>query len=95
MGPNVLINFIISPVLRSKVGSLFSVSKVTFVGRELLLTIRLHCLLKKSLNKITFPKKLVTSRLSTESDGIREILEPFTKAFKIEQKVLAPVLVLV
>ena len=52
-------NFKISSVLESKVESLFSVSNVRFVGRELLLTIVLHCLLKKSLNKLAFAKKQV------------------------------------
>ena len=56
---NALMNFKISSVLESKVESLFSVSNVRFVGRELLLTIVLHCLLKKSLNKLVFAKKQV------------------------------------
>ena len=60
IGSNVLLNFIILPVLKSKVESLFSVSKIRFVGRELVLTIVLYCLLKKSLNKFAFAKKSVT-----------------------------------
>lgn len=48
------------PVLKSKVESLFSVSKIRFVGRELVLTTVLYCLLKKSLNKFAFAKKSVT-----------------------------------
>ena len=79
-----LINFKILPVLKSKVESLFSISKATFVGRELLLTIVLHCLLKKSLSKFAFAKTSVTSRLPANIGGIRGILEPFTKVFKID-----------
>ena len=60
IGSNVLLNFIILPVRKSKVESLFSVSKIRFVGRELVLTIVLYCLLKKSLNKFAFAKKSVT-----------------------------------
>ena len=48
---NAFINFIISPKLKPKVESLFSVSKVIFIVRELLLTTVQHCLLKKTLNK--------------------------------------------
>ena len=61
-GSNALVNFIISPVQKSKVGSLFSFWKIRFFDRELLLTIVLHCLLKKSLNKFDFAEKSVTSR---------------------------------
>lgn len=60
IGSNVLLNFIMLPVLKSKVESLFSVSKIRFVGRELVLTTVLYCLLKKSLNKFAFAKKSVT-----------------------------------
>ena len=48
---NAFINFIISPKLKPEVESLFSVSKVIFIVRELLLTTVQHCLLKKTLNK--------------------------------------------
>ena len=48
----------------------------------------LYRLLKKSSNKLAFAKKSVTSRLPTDSGGIRGILEPFTKVFKIEQAAL-------
>ena len=47
----------------------------------------LYRLLKKSSNKLAFAKKSVTSRLPTDSGGIRGILEPFAKVFKIEQAV--------
>ena len=47
---NAFINFI-SPKLKPKVESLFSISKVIFIVRELLLTTVQHCLLKKTLNK--------------------------------------------
>ena len=60
IGSNVLLNFIMLPVLKSKVESLFSVSKIRFVRRELVLTTVLYCLLKKSLNKFAFAKKSVT-----------------------------------
>ena len=61
-GSNALVNFIIAPVQKSKVGSLFSFWKIRFVDRELFLTIVLHCLLKKLLNKFDFAEKSVTSR---------------------------------
>ena len=48
---NAFINFIISHKLKPKVESLFSISKVIFIVRELLLTTVQHCLLKKTLNK--------------------------------------------
>ena len=48
---NAFINFIISPKLKPKGESLFSISKVIFIVRELLLTTVQHCLLKKTLNK--------------------------------------------
>ena len=57
-----------------------------------MLTIVLHCLLKKSLNTFPFAKKSETSRLPIDSDGIRGILEPLTKVFKIDQHFLAAVL---
>ena len=81
---NASIIIIILPVLKSKEESLISVSKVRFVGRELLLTIVLHCLLKKSLNKFAFVKKSVANRLPTNIGGIRGILELLTKVFMID-----------
>ena len=55
-----------------------SVSKSRFVGRELLLTIVLHWLLKK-LRKLAFAKKPVTGQLPIDSGGIRGILEKFLR----------------
>ena len=84
-GSNALINFMLSHVLKSKVEILFSISKVRFVGRGLLLTILMHCLPKKSLNKLVFAKKSVASQLPTDNGSIMVILEPFTKVFKIDE----------
>ena len=72
-----LIDFLVSPLPKSKVKSLFSVSKVRFVERELFWTNVLHCLLKKLLSRFGFSKKSVTSRLPTDSGGVRGILKPF------------------
>ena len=72
-----LIDFLVSPLPKSKVKSLFSVSKLRFVERELFWTIVLHCLLKKLLSRFGFSKKSVTSRLPTDSGRVRGILKPF------------------
>ena len=60
--------------MNSKVESLF-------VGRELLLTIVLNCLLKKPLT-VSLALKVSSKQLSTDSSGVRRILKLFTKAFR-------------
>ena len=60
--------------MNSKVESLF-------VGRELLLTIVLNCLLKKPLT-VSLALKVSSKQLSTYSSGIGRILKLLTKAFR-------------
>ena len=69
----------ISPILKSNVENLFSVSKVRFLGIELLLTIVVHCWLKALLNRFDFTK--ILSWLPT----IMGIFAPFTNVLKIDQ----------
>ena len=63
---------IFSSFLLSKVisFSLFSVWYVLDFGRVLLFCRGWHCLLKNSLNKLAFSKKLVTNLSLTRRDGI-------------------------
>ena len=63
--------------------SLFTVSMVVLLGRELSFVIGPHCSLKKSLNRFALSKKSVTNSLFTRRGGINGTFEPLTNAFKI------------
>ena len=65
--------------------SLFSVWYVLDFGRVLLFCRGWHCLLKNSLNKLAFSKKLVTNLSLTRRDGIIGTFLPLTKVLSIDQ----------
>ena len=65
--------------------SLFTVSMVGLLGRELSFVIGPHCSLKKSLNRFAFSKKSVTNSLFKRRGGINGIFEPLTNVFKVDQ----------
>ena len=72
--------------------SLFTVSMVWLLGRELSFVIGLHCSVKKSLNRFALTEKSVTNSLFTKMGDINGNSDTLTNIFAIDQQVFGAVL---
>ena len=72
--------------------SLFIVSMVWLLGRELSFVIGLHCSVKKSLNRFALTEKSVTNSLFTKMGDINGNFDTLTNIYEIDQQVFGAVL---